>query len=321
VRGDPGQGERWGARYFNQRCERFALVAIALALLSCAEPAMVAPQARPRAAPPAVVFSPPAGFTKLRFGLVPFLSAETMKAAHQRLADHLTKSLSVPVELTVGDSYGDSIDRMQRGEFDLVELSPLAYAEASSRMKLRCLVQTIADGSATASGYIFVRDDSPRRTLEDLKGASFGFVDPMSTSGSLLAKKVLKDKGFDLEKDFSKMEYLGNHEAVLLAVMEGRVDVGATYQGSFGALRRSKGIDPLTFRVIAKTARTPRDIICARADLAPEISEAITAALMPLSGRDRAGREILGPLNLNGFQPANDAAYDVVRAVAAEFKK
>ena len=182
-------------------------------------------------------------------------------------------------------------------------------------------MQTIADGSATASGYIFVRDDSPRRTLEDLKGASFGFVDPMSTSGSLLAKKVLKDKGFDLEKDLAKMEYLGNHEAVLLAVMEGRVDAGATYQGSFGALRRSKGIDPLTFRVIAKTPRTPRDIICARADLPVEISDAITASLMPLSGRDRAGREILGPMNLNGFQPANDAAYDLVRSVAAEFKK
>jgi phosphonate transport system substrate-binding protein len=278
------------------------------------------PPAR-RVVTPIPVFSPPSNFTKLRFGLVPFLSAETLMASHKRLADHLSKSLSVPVELAVGDSYGDSIDRLQRGEFDLVELSPLAYAEASGRMKLRCLVQTIADGSATASGYIFVRDDSPRRTLEDLKGASFGFVDPMSTSGSLLAKKLLKDKGFDLSRDLGKTEYLGNHEAVLLAVMEGRVDAGATYQGSFAALRRSKGIDPLTFRVIAKTPRTPRDILCVRPDLPGEIADAITAALMPLSGRDRAGREILGPLNLNGFKPANDAAYDLVRAVNAELKK
>ena len=302
--------------------ERARLVAIlVLSLLSCTEPPMVQPPPTRRVAPTPVVFSPPSGFTKLRFGLVPFLSAETMTASHKRMADHLAKSLSVPVELIVGDSYGDAIDRLQRGEFDLVELSPLAYAEASGRMKLRCVVQTIADGSATASGYIFVRDDSPRRTVEDLKGASFGFVDPMSTSGSLMAKKLLKDKGFDLERDLGKTEYLGNHEAVLLAVMEGRVDAGATYQGSFGALRRSKGVDPLTFRVIAKTPRTPRDIFCVRPDLPTEISDAITASLMPLSGRDRAGREILGPLNLNGFQPANDSAYDLVRAVAAELKK
>ena len=296
------------------------LIALSLLLVSCAEPEMVQPPPVKRVVPAPVVFSPPAGFTRLRFGLVPFLAADTMRASHKRLADHLAKTLSVEVELIVADSYSDAIDRLQRGEFDLVELSPLVYAEASGKMKLTCILQTIADGSATASGYIFVRDDSPRRTIEDLKGASFGFVDPMSTSGSLMAKKLLKDKGFDLDRDFGKTEYLGNHEAVLQAVLEGRVDAGATYQGSFGALRRSKGIDPLSFRVIAKTPRTPRDIFCVRPDLPEEISSAITAAMMPLSGRDRAGREILGPLSLNGFQPAHDEAYNLVREVAAELK-
>lgn len=286
-----------------------------LLFAGCLEQELEVPPA-PRFEGAAPVFVPPPGFTKLRFGLVPFLSAETIAAAHQPLSDHLSKSLSVPVELIVGESYGDSIQRMVAGEFDLIELSPLAYVEASRRMKLNCLVQTIADGSATASGYIFVRDDSPRHTLEDLKGASFGFVDPMSTSGSLLAKKLLKDRGFNLETDLGKTEYLGNHEAVLLAVLEGRIEAGATYQGSFSALRRAKGIDPLMFRVIAKTARTPRDILCARSDLPVSVAEAITASLMSLSGRARAGREILRPLNLNGFQPADDGAYAAVRAAA-----
>ncbi len=294
---------------------------VVLLLAGCTEDDLPALTPTRRATQPLPVFSPPSGFTRLRFGLVPFLAKDTIAVAHQRLGEHLSKSLSVPVEITVGDNYGDSIDRMQRGEFDLVELSPLAYAEATSRMKLKCLVQSISDGSATASGYIFVREDSPRRTIQDLKGASFGFVDPMSTSGSLFAKKLLKDNGFDLEKDLAKTEYLGNHEAVLLAVMEGRVDAGATYQGSFSALRRAKGIDPLTFRVIAKTPRTPRDIFCVRSDMPSEIAEAITSSMMALTGRYRAGREILGPLNLNGFVPANDKAYDEVRAVAAELKK
>lgn len=287
-------------------------------LAGCVDPAPVPQPPTRRPVTSAPVFSPPAGFTKLRLGLVPFLSRDTISAAHAKLGEYLGKSLAVPVEIIAADDYGDAIDRMERGEFDLVELSPLVYAEASKRMKLNCLVQTIADGSATASGYIFVRDDSPRRTIQDLKGASFGFVDPRSTSGSLFAKKVLKDAGFDLSRDFARQEYLGNHEAVLLAVLEGRVDAGATYQGAFAALRRSKGVDPLTFRIIAKTSRTPRDIFCVPPTMPAEVAEAITAALLPLNGRDRAGREILGPLNLNGFTVANDRAYDEVRAVAAE---
>jgi len=298
---------------------RTVLLSLAgLAVAACDETPEALPEPVFRSRPLVPVFSPPSGFTKLRLGLVPFLAKDTLVAAHQKLADHLSKTLGVPVEVIAADSYSDAIDRVERGEFDVVELSPLVYAHASDRLKLKCLVQTIADGSTTASGYIFVRDDSPRRTLADLKGASFAFVDPMSTSGSLLAKKVLKDHGLDWKKDFSRVEYLGNHEAVLLAVLEGRADVGATYQGSFAVLRRSKGVDPLTFRIIAKTVRTPRDILCVKPELSTEISDAISASLLSLTGRERSGREILGPLNLNGFRPADDRSYDEVRAISRE---
>ncbi len=298
---------------------KHALLVVVL-LIACAPFEDPAPPAVLRDRVTVPVFSPPAGFERLRFGLVPYLAPDTISAAHQRLASYLSKTLSVPVDVVVGDSYSDAIERVSRGEFDLVELSPYAYAKASARTKLRCLAQCIADGSATASGYIFVRDDSPRRTLGDLKGASVAFVDPASTSGYLYARKLLKEHGVDFKADLTHTEFLGNHEAVLLAVRDGRFDAGATFQGAFAELRRSKNVDPLTFRVIGKTPRTPRDIFCV-SDTVPEVvAEAITRALLALDGRERAGREILGPLNLNGFRPADDAAYDGVRKVAVEIE-
>ena len=300
---------------------RVALAVALLALCACEDPEPKPPPPTRQLGVALPHFTPPAGFTKLRIGLVPFLSKETISAANQKLAAYLSRVLQVPVETVVADNYGDAVDRLARGEFDLVVLSPLSYVEASRRMKLNCLVQTIADGSDSASGYIFVRDDSPRRTLEDLKGASFGFVDPMSTSGSLLPKRLLRESGFDLHTDLGSTEYLGDHEAVLLAVLEGRVEAGATYQGAFGALRQTHGVDPLSFRVIAKTPRTPRDIFCARPEVPKEVTDEITAALLDLSGRDRSGREILGPLNLNGFTRADTSRYELIRVAAEEFRQ
>ncbi len=294
-------------------------VALTLALLlGCSSPPERSTPA-PRRTPSAHAdFRPPPGFTRLRLGLVPYLAPDTMREVHAGLAGYLSKALGVPVEVGVGDSYGDAIERLARGEYDLVELSPFAYATAAKRMQLNCLVQSIADGSATASGYVFVRDDSPRRTLDDLKGATLGFVDPMSTSGFLYAKKLLKDRGLDVDTDFARVEFLGNHEAVLLAVLEGRLDAGATYQGAFTALLRAKGVDPLTFRVIGKTTRTPRDIFCVRPDVPEGVAHAIRDAMLTLTGRDRTGRAVLGPLNINGFKLADDRAYAEVRSVAAE---
>ena len=300
---------------------RAAMLAAVLVCGACRDPEPTPPPPTRKLGVALPHFTPPAGFTKLRLGLVPFLSKETISTANEKLAAYLSRVLQVPVETIVADNYGDAVDRLERGEFDLVVLSPLSYVEAARRMKLNCLVQTIADGSDSASGYIFVRDDSPRRTLADLKGASFGFVDPMSTSGSLLPRRLLRENGFDLKKDLGSAEYLGDHEAVLMAVLEGRVEVGATYQGAFGALRKSHGVDPLSFRVVAKTPRTPRDIFCARPEVPKEVTEAITAALLDLSGRDRAGREILGPLNLNGFTAADTGRYELIRAAAEELEQ
>jgi phosphonate transport system substrate-binding protein len=262
-------------------------------------------------------FTPPAGFTRLRIGLVPYANPEELKAAHAPLAQWLSENLKVPVELVMGDDYDDAAARLERGDVDLVEFSPYAYVRAEQRMKLRPMVTMISDGSETAAGYIFVKRDSPLRTIEDLKGGSFAFVDLASTSGYLYPMKVFKDRGLDPKTHFSRTEFLGNHEKVLMAVLEGRVDAGATYQGSLAALKRSKNIDPLNFRIIAKTPRTPRDLFCVRAEFPAAVSDALVELFLGLSSRENKGREILTPLNLNGFFLANDRLYDGVRAAAA----
>jgi phosphate/phosphite/phosphonate ABC transporter binding protein len=294
------------------------LLVCCLVLLSGCEPMNERSSSSPRQlAQPLPVFSPPQGFTQLKVGVIPALAPETVAKNYQRFGEYLSRQLSVPVEILVPRSYSEAVTQLEAQAYDLVSLSPYAYTMASQQTPLNCLVQSIADGSATASGYLFVRDDSPRKTLDDVRGARLALVDPKSTTGYLYPAKLLSDRGIALDKDFSSVEFFGNHEAVLLAIFDGRADVGATYQGSFAALRRARGIDTLTFRVIAKTARAPRDIYCLRKALPAEIGEAISRAMLALTGSNRAGREILGPMEVNGFTPADDAAYAGVRSVAA----
>jgi len=254
----------------------------------------------------------------VRFGLIPYLGKETVRRAHLPLAERLSEDLHLPVELVLSDSYGDVVERLARGEIDLVELSPYTFAQAERRVKLRCLVQSIMNGSPTTTGYIVVRDDSPIVNVAQLKGVQFGFVDPVSTAGYLYAAKALRDNGIDPKRDFATADFLGNHEAVLLAIYEGRIDAGATYQGGFHALEHSRGIDPLSFRVIAKTPRMPNDLLCVRADLPASVGDAIIRSLFALNTKTRQGRAVLSPLNMNGYQLADDSAYDMVRRIAAE---
>lgn len=263
-------------------------------------------------------FTPPPGITKLRIGLVPYLSPDRMRASRTSLAAYLAGNLGIPVELVVGADYDDVGALLRKGEVDLAELSPFAFVRARRHMKLEPLVSAISSGSSTSGGYIVVRDDSPRRTLADLRGARMGFVDPASTSGYLYPLKVFKDQGIDPNTYFSSIEFLGSHDGVLLAVLDGGVDVGATWQGSLGALRFSRNVDPLSFRVIAKMPRTPQDVWCARGDLPIEVSHAVKELLLRLSMRNRADRDILNSMRVNGYVEADLAAYQQVERIANE---
>ncbi|MHB8876586.1 MAG: phosphate/phosphite/phosphonate ABC transporter substrate-binding protein [Myxococcaceae bacterium] len=263
-------------------------------------------------------FVPPPGFTRLRISSTPHLDPETLKAALAPFAAYLSAGLSVPVEVSVAVSYDDLGTQLARGEVDLAQFSPYSYVRAAKKVALHPLVTVISDGSASAAGYVVVKADGPFHRLEDLQGRSFAFIDPASTSGYLYPVKLLRDRGLDPKTFFSHTDFLVHHDAALLAVHEGRFDATATYQGALPALQKAKGIDPLSFRIIAKTPRTPRDIFCTRQGLPEEVVAQLRALLLDVSVRTPAGRAALRPLNVNGFVVADDHAYDFVREVAAE---
>ena len=70
------------------------------------------------------------------------------------------------------------------------------------------------------------------KTLEDLRGKTFAFGDSLSTTGHVFPRKMFKEHGIDPVRDFKQVLYSGGHDATVLAVLNGKVDAGATYANS-----------------------------------------------------------------------------------------
>jgi phosphonate transport system substrate-binding protein len=292
--------------------------ALCLALVACFQhPPDQLPAPNPTADKP-YEFKPPPGLEKLRLGLVPHLSPDRMRTTRAPLVAYLSGSLGVPVEMVIGADYDDVGEQLARGELDLAEFSPYSYVRARRKAKLTPLVSAISAGSSTSGGYIIVREDSPRRSIDELKGARFGFVDPASTSGYLYPLKLFRDRGIDPATYFASTAFLGSHDGVLLAILDGGIEAGATWQGSFGALKSKSGVDPLSFRVIAKMPRTPQDVMCVRSELPPEVGAAVKALMLRLSMRQKADRDILSSMSVNGYVDADLEAYAQVERIANE---
>lgn len=266
--------------------------------------------------------APPSSYTlparPLRLGRVPHLRVEATRAESEPLVAHLSARFSHPFELVVPDTYDKAVEAMVAGGLDVAVLSPLAYVLAKHRMpELRMLAQLVAEGGSEYLGYIVVPVASPRRSLAELRGARFAFVDPRSASGYLMAVDLLLRAGLDPQRDFASTVFAGSHPDVVDALLADKADAGAIASTTFSHMRNDDVGRRL--RILAKSEPIPFDAVVASPALPQGFVAELEQLFLALSSRTAEGRAALAHQRLsNGFVPGDDAAYARVRAAARE---
>src|SRR2546427_5805041 len=211
----------------------------------------------------------PATARELKFGFTPFLSEADMRAEFEPLMTYLSDSIGQKVVLYVAKDYGDLRTQMEAGAVDIGSFSPFAYVDAAKGGKIRIIAQSIIEGSATYRGIIVARQDSGLKSIADLKGKRFAFVDPKSASGYVYPRAMLIEKGIDPESFFKETIFAGSHDKVIAAVLEGSVDAGAVYDGALAVAKRS-GVPTESLVILASTDPIPHDAIAVRIGLDEE---------------------------------------------------
>ena len=89
------------------------------------------------------------------------------------------------------------------------------------------VAETKKAGRTFYHSLVVARKDSGIQTVADLKGKTFAFVDPSSTSGHLFPKAGLIKAGFNPDKDFGRVIFSGSHDSNAVAVQNGKVDAVA----------------------------------------------------------------------------------------------
>jgi phosphate/phosphite/phosphonate ABC transporter binding protein len=253
---------------------------------------------------------------ELKFGFTPVLGQSQTKAEFDPLMAYLAGAIGQKVSLYVAKDYGDLRTMMESGAVDIGSFSPFAYVDAARGGKVRIIAQSLLEGSGTYRGLIVVRKDSGLRTLADLAGKKFAYVDPKSASGYVYPRAMLLEKGIHPDTGFSEVIFAGDHNKVIAAVLGRRVDAGAIYDGAI-RIAKNAGAQTEDLSVIASTDPIPHDAITVRSELDPILVQKIRAALVGMDKTD-AGRLVIAASKkgLTGFVPAEDGLYDPVRRTA-----
>jgi phosphate/phosphite/phosphonate ABC transporter binding protein len=258
----------------------------------------------------------PVAAKDLKFGFTPVLGQADERAEFEPLTSYLSGVIGRKVALYVAKNYGDLRTRMEAGEVDIGSFSPFAYVDAVRGGKIRIIAQSVIDGSATYRGIVVARKDGGLKSIADLQGKRFAFVDPKSASGYVYPRAMLVEKGIDPDSFFKETIFAGDHKKVIAAVLDGRVDAGATYDGALG-IAKASGMPSDNLVIIAGTDPIPHDAIAVRIGLNQALAKKIQTALVNLD-KTEAGRRVIAnsTKKLSGHVIAEDSTFDVVRRTA-----
>jgi phosphonate transport system substrate-binding protein len=254
----------------------------------------------------------------LRVGFAVF-STESAPEIVRRWAPilaQLEKDLGLKVKHVSATDYRGTIEALKFKKAELGWLGPKAYIEASTNnyANVEPIAQVQqANGSLGYRSCLIVHQDSDVFSPEDVVGKTFAFNDPNSTSGYLVPSAFfLMEMGVDPKKHFSKVTFWGSHEASILAVANKKVEVASTNLPDLQQIVREDKVARSALRVIWVSKLIPNDPIVVRKDLPASLRTAIQESLVTMKAR-KPEAFAHGEAFFGGFQPADDAKYQVIR--------
>ncbi|KMP10719.1 phosphonate ABC transporter substrate-binidng protein [Candidatus Nitromaritima sp. SCGC AAA799-A02] len=248
----------------------------------------------------------------LRMMFVPSGDSQVILKGGEEIARRLEQVTGLHIKTSVATSYAAVIEAMGAGKVDIGWLATFSYVLAREKYGVDLLLIVVRFGSPFYRGQIMAAADRGIDKLADLKGKTFAFVDPASTSGHLYPKSLLLSKGHDPETFFDKSVFAGSHNAVVLSILKGEVDAGAAYDDARAAVAKSF---PEVFdkvKIIAYTREIPNDVVAVRKDLEPGLKRKVKEGLIHISKTPDGARVLKKVYGISGLADL-DAFFDPVR--------
>ena len=250
----------------------------------------------------------------LKMALIPGGEAIAEVERYEPIAAYLAEQIGRDIEMVMCTDYTAVVIALKTGDADIARFGPFSYLLAVEEAKVEIIVRGVkkSTGKDAYHGYIITRADSGIKTLNDLKGKTFAFVDVASTSGYLIPQAVLKDAGIDPESDFAETFFAGSHPAVIEAVKAGQVDAGAIADNRWEDALEAGVIQEGELFIVYKTDPIPMSPEVVRSGMDPELKKKIQDAYLNMPSE--LSEQAVG--KISGYVIAVDSDYDFLRDVS-----
>jgi len=272
----------------------------------------------PTAEPTPVPTEPPPALgteeNPIIMSFVPSGDTQEIIAGGEELAQMIYDKTGLVLEANVGTDFAAVREAMGAGQTHIGWLNTFNYVLAHEKYGVDVALVTVRYGTNFYTGQIVVRADSGITSLEDLKGKTFCWVDPNSTSGYIIPRIMLMANGVNPEEDFVKEVEAGSHNNVVAAVYNGDCDAGACYSDARSSIEADYPDVKEQVIILATTTEIPNDGVDFIKDFPADVRDKIVQALVDIAATEEGQAALETIYSIENLERADDSFYDAFRA-------
>ncbi len=265
----------------------------------------------------------PAGAV-LRIGIASRRSIIHQFERYEPLARYLSSRIGTEVKLTILPKYESTLNSFLSQKVDAAFFGSFPYVLAHARMGVEVLVRPVGlDGVSTRHGLIFVRTDSGIRSVRDMRGKRFAFIDRETTAGYLLPLAYLKKAGVSYRTYLGESYYTASSDDAISDVLNRKADIGTADDAEFEGFAARDERARKELLILARSPDVPENSLAVREGLDESLKQRLKAALLDMHEDDEGAAVLLG-LGLQRFEETTDsdfkAVYEYTRALGLNLR-
>lgn len=233
------------------------------------------------------------------------------------LIQYLEKNIGLKIEVIQRKTYKEVNDLIEDGEVDLAFICTYAYTLGTKQFGLQPFLVPQINGKVTYRSYVLVPYDSNASTFKDLKGKSFAYTDPLSNTGFIYPRYLIKQQQENLDTYFQKTIFTYSHDNSIKAVFDKIVDGAAIDALVYDYLIEKKPEIADSIRIIKVSEEFGMPPVVVSSKVSIQTREKIKDLFLDMHNTEE-GQAILQHLKIERFQEQIDADYNSIREIAHE---
>ncbi len=262
----------------------------------------------------------------IKFYLVPAQDLLTLSENGKILEKYLNDDLKLSVKVELPASFIAVVEAFGSKKADVAILNTFGYVLAHEKYGVEAKLKLVNRGRDEYNGQIIAHVDGPK-TIKEINGKKFAFVDPASTSGYLLPQRLFKQENIKVKESI----FSGRHDGVVLAVYQKKVDAGATFYtpaDDDGTPKDARWLlrtqYPDVFdkvKILQLTGPIPNDPLIFRKEMPDELKTKIVDSMKKYIKTEEGAKVLYNLYHITDFKVAEDKDYDVIRGYLKDLGK